>query len=141
MWSGFDYLGEARGWPQNTKCRGTIADVAGFQKETAFWLRSWWLSNISSDDAGRPRSPPVAGGQNEDLTCFILESWTAPSPGNTTRTINVYTNAESVRLLLNGEDAEGGDAVAVPRRGMAGSFASPEAIPMHVGNVLTMFQR
>ncbi len=27
VWSGFDYLGEARGWPQNTKCRGTVADV------------------------------------------------------------------------------------------------------------------
>ena len=35
VWSGFDYLGEARGWPQNTKCRGTVSDVAGFAKETA----------------------------------------------------------------------------------------------------------
>ena len=54
VWSGFDYLGEARGWPQNTKCRGTISDVAGFTKETAYWLRSWWLSNISTSDPGRP---------------------------------------------------------------------------------------
>jgi hypothetical protein len=169
VWSGFDYLGEARGWPQNTKCRGTVADVAGFTKvshtewsmyrwtdgrmdgwmdrlcpvafavvtsakarggaanevnawayrsasasrlcasgllvggaacvccevgqscvgsrlhswrrvrrlcfhgqlsfascsagrrrqETAYWLRSWWLSNISADDAGRPANPPA----------------------------------------------------------------------------------
>ena len=31
-----DY-GEARGFPQNTKCRGTVSDLAGFQKETAYW--------------------------------------------------------------------------------------------------------
>ena len=30
VWSGFDYLGEARGWPQNTKCRGTVSDVASW---------------------------------------------------------------------------------------------------------------
>lgn len=49
VWSGFDYLGEARGWPQNTKCRGTVSDVAGFTKETAYWC------------AWRPRSaaPPL----------------------------------------------------------------------------------
>ena len=40
IWSGFDYLGEARGWPQNTKCRGTVSDVAGFEKETSHWIRS-----------------------------------------------------------------------------------------------------
>ena len=87
-------------------------------------LRSWWLSNISSDDAGRPRSPPVAEDENEDWTCFILESWTSPAPGNSTRSINVYTNAPSAELLLNGERAEGGDVVAVPYFGMATFGAS-----------------
>ena len=28
IWSGFDYYGEARGFPQNTKCRGTVSDLA-----------------------------------------------------------------------------------------------------------------
>ena len=30
LWSGFDYLGESRGWPQTVKCRGAVADIAGF---------------------------------------------------------------------------------------------------------------
>ena len=111
VWSGFDYLGEARGWPQNTKCRGTIADVAGFYKETAFWLKSWWLSNISRSDAGRPVNPP----SDDDWTVFIIDSWTAPLSG-TTRNIHVYSNAPTVKLFLNGDEVGSSD---VPFFGMA----------------------
>lgn len=100
VWSGFDYLGEARGWPQNTKCRGTVADVAGFTKETAYWLKSIWLSNISKSDPGRPL------GVLDDIktTIFILETWVPPPDGyGTHRNINIYTNAPNVRLELNGQ--------------------------------------
>lgn len=89
MWSGFDYLGEARGWPQNTKCRGTVADVAGFTKETAYWIKSVWQANISKSDPGRPLGAPAGfSGPDSDWTVFILESWVAP-PSGTNRTINV----------------------------------------------------
>mmetsp|Transcript_21955 Transcript_21955/g.65729 ORF Transcript_21955/g.65729 Transcript_21955/m.65729 type:complete len:445 (+) Transcript_21955:1830-3164(+) len=89
VWSGFDYLGEARGWPQNTKCRGTVADVAGFTKETAYWLKSVWQANISKSDAGRPlNAPPGFSGPDSDYVVFILESW-LPPPSGTTRTIHV----------------------------------------------------
>merc|ERR1719201_924389 len=54
VWSGFDYLGESRGWPQTGKARGTIADLAGFAKESRWWFRSWWYSNISKADHGKP---------------------------------------------------------------------------------------
>ena len=119
VWSGFDYIGEARGWPQNTKCRGTVADVAGFTKETAYWLRSWWLSNISSDDAGRPANPPAiapastgtpalqVGSTADNATIFILDAWTPPPGGAKTRTVHVYSNAASVQLLLNSLPASG----------------------------------
>ena len=114
IWSGFDYLGEARGWPQNTKCRGTVSDVAGFTKETAYWIRSWWLSNITSSDAGKP---PVKIGNTPTL--FIVETWNPPPSGGTTRSINVYTNLPKVKLTLNGKDVEGGDAIDVPYFGQA----------------------
>lgn len=135
VWSGFDYIGEARGWPQNTKCRGTVADVAGFTKETAYWLRSWWLSNISSDDAGRPANPPAiapastgtpavpVGSDDDDdkTTIFILDAWTLPPAGAKTRTVHVYSNAASVQLLLNGVPASGGAKQVV----FAFEFCSP----------------
>ena len=100
-----DYYGEARGFPQNTKCRGTVSDLAGFFKETSYWLRSWWLSNITATDYGKP--PLFWDGEGvatTGTTCFIIESW-QPRPAvyhDSTRSINVYTNAPGVRLVLNG---------------------------------------
>lgn len=100
VWSGFDYLGESRGWPQSAKCRGTVADVAGFEKETRWWLRSWWLSNISQLDHGRP---VLWQGSAQDVTTvYIVESW-VKVPHSDNRTIHVYTNAPWIRLWLNGE--------------------------------------
>ena len=106
VWSGFDYYGEASGFPQNTKCRGTVSDLAGFQKETAYWLRSWWLSNISDTDAGKPPLDGIAwpNMEDKDTTCFIIEAW-QPAPAvykRTDRSINVYTNAPSVKLECPG---------------------------------------
>mmetsp|Transcript_21952 Transcript_21952/g.65687 ORF Transcript_21952/g.65687 Transcript_21952/m.65687 type:complete len:416 (+) Transcript_21952:1830-3077(+) len=116
VWSGFDYLGEARGWPQNTKCRGTVADVAGFTKETAYWLKSVWQANISKSDAGRPlNAPPGFSGPDSDYVVFILESW-LPPPSGTTRTIHVYSNAPTIRLELNGQTVGTQD---IPYFGMA----------------------
>eukprot|EP01065_Artemidia_motanka_P030865 TRINITY_DN3700_c1_g1_i2.p1 TRINITY_DN3700_c1_g1~~TRINITY_DN3700_c1_g1_i2.p1 ORF type:complete len:955 (+),score=244.92 TRINITY_DN3700_c1_g1_i2:106-2970(+) len=96
IWSGFDYLGESRGWPQIGKCRGTLADLAGFAKETKYWIQAWWLSNISSADEGRPPLPRTT-------TVFIPETWRAGPNGSPTRTIHVYTNAHSVKLFVNGK--------------------------------------
>ena len=118
IWSGFDYLGEARGWPQNTKCRGTVSDVAGFTKETAYWIKSIWLSNISVDDPGRPNNAPGAVGNTH--TTFIIESWLPPpsyAAGN--RSIHVYSNAAAVRLELNGREV---GTAAVPHYDAMASF-------------------
>ena len=103
IWSGYDYLGEARGWPQTVKPRGTVADIAGFRKESAWWLKAYWLSNISRSDPGRPALPDVR-------TIFLVESWREGlradnSPMPSSRTIHVYTDAPRVRMLLNGKQA------------------------------------
>jgi hypothetical protein len=86
---------------------GTVSDLAGFYKETAYWIRSWWLSNITNSDAGKPPlnwpgRPELAGEPNGRLhdapcppltshgasmrqpsgagtTVFILEGW-LPAP-------------------------------------------------------------
>ena len=118
VWSGFDYLGESRGWPQNVKCRGTIADVAGFTKESAYWLKSWWLSNISKSDAGRP-----IVHHESDWTLFIVDTWDAPLKkyARYPRNITVYTNAVEVRMELNSKLV---GAVRVPYFGLA-NFSIP----------------
>lgn len=99
VWSGFDYYGESRGFPQTTKCRGAVGDVAGFFKESSGWLRAWWLANIPPTDAGRP---PVSTRLN--FSIFIPETWIpgyGAAAGSSTRTVHVYTNAPLVELLIN----------------------------------------
>ena len=115
IWSGFDYLGEARGWPQTAKPRGTVGDVAGFVKESFWWLRSWWLSRIPLSDAGRP---PLA----DTRTTFIVDTWkhgkrADGSPLPSTRSIHVYTDATRLALELNGKRVAG--PIAVPAFGNA----------------------
>ena len=84
------------------KPRGVITDIAGFKKETYYWLRSWWLSNIDKADAGRPPLPV-------DTTVFIVDSWRMGlkadgSPMNSTRNIHVYSDAPYVSIQLNGKE-------------------------------------
>ena len=89
-----------------------MGDVAGFTKESAWWLRSWWLSNISTADAGRPVLPTdmanaaLEPAQTEAraaaTTVRIIDAWTPPKAGGApNRTIHVYTDAPSARLKLN----------------------------------------
>jgi hypothetical protein len=69
----------------------------GFEKETYYWFRSWWLSNIATKDAGRP---PIA---NSATTIYIVDTWRLGlkadgSPMDPTRNIHVYTNAPYVSM-------------------------------------------
>ena len=70
--------------------------------------RSWWLANVSTDDAGRPPLSPA----NTSTFVHIVESWQPPAPGKAARTINVYSNAPAVRLSVNG--AKVGSASVAP---------------------------
>eukprot|EP00854_Cymbomonas_tetramitiformis_P000347 gene347-634_t len=103
VWSGFDYLGESRGWPQTVKCRGAVADVAGFFKESSHFLRTWWLANVAHADAGRP-----AIASRTRYVIFIPESWVplgrhgVIGPVRNPRTIHIYSNAPKVGLFRNG---------------------------------------
>ena len=64
------------------------------------WLRAHWLSNVSSDDAGRPALWPAAA-RAAHLTLHLVESWVAPPPGQLNRSVHVYTNAVCADLSLN----------------------------------------
>ena len=129
LWAGFDH-GSA-----DSGASGLIADWAGIKKPLAWWFRSWWLSNVSTADAGRPALwPEVAGSAanagGETTTLYIVDSWTPPhspiaahqtefgSNNQPNRTIHVYTNAPFVRLWRNGKQVGGGSR-SVPFFGSA----------------------
>ena len=53
VWTLFDYYGESHGWPKVSSAFGQF-DLAGFQKTTARWYRTFWLSAVPASDASRP---------------------------------------------------------------------------------------
>lgn len=134
IWTLHDYLGEPsenNKWPHVSSSFGSF-DLTGFAKAPAWWYRSWWLANISTTDAGRP---PLDTRIKTHVFCRLVESWQRPpnnaalghsSPSgasgnsdtsNETRTLNVYTNAPYVRILVNGVPVSA--PVAVPQYGSA----------------------
>ena len=95
LWAGFDHGSGSSGGS------GLIADWAGVKKPMSYWFRAWWLSNISIADSGRPVLWP--GADQSGLTVYIVDSWVAPPPGSSVRSIHVYSNAPVVRLWRNGQ--------------------------------------
>jgi beta-galactosidase len=83
VWTGFDYRGETTpfGWPAISSQFGML-DTTGLFKDSAYYLKSWWTT------------APMA---------HIVGSWTWPDRLGQTVPIWVYSNAEEVELLLNGE--------------------------------------
>lgn len=85
LWTGIDYLGEARGWPIHGSGAGLLT-LAGFAKDTWHLRRSWWSDEPVAHIAVRPhvegdgertfRSHPVsrvwdaAEGEPIEVVCF-----------------------------------------------------------------------
>jgi hypothetical protein len=99
LWTGIDYLGEARGWPVHGSGAGLLT-VAGFEKDAWHLRRSWWSDEPVAHIVTRPHedadeartlwSHPVsrhwdaADGQPMEVLCF--------------------TNGDELSLTYGGED-------------------------------------
>jgi beta-galactosidase len=84
IWTGFDYIGEPTpyGWPSKSSYFGAI-DTAGFPKDAFYFYQSKW-------NAAGPT-----------MVHIVPVDWTSWTVGQAV-TVFVYTNADSVELLLNG---------------------------------------
>lgn len=85
LWTGIDYLGEARGWPTHGSGAGLLT-LAGFEKDAWHLRRSWWSNEPVAHVVTRPhrdtdaedtfRSHAVArswdenDGQPLEVLCF-----------------------------------------------------------------------
>ncbi len=100
MWTGIDYLGEAR-WPMKGASAGVI-DTCGFKKDGFYFYQSQWTSQ------------PV-------LHLFPHWNW----KGKEGRFIPVtcFTNCDTVELFLNGRSL-GVKGYAFPRLGMEGRYGN-----------------
>jgi beta-galactosidase len=106
LWTGIDYLGEARGWPIHGSAAGLL-DLAGNKKEAFHFRRSLWAQQPVLQLSTRRREqdlPPVPGITPD------IRRWMRREEDGLTWNYSVgdlidvlcYTNCPEVTLSLNG---------------------------------------
>ncbi len=108
MWTGIDYLGEAR-WPSKNASSGVL-DLCGFPKDGYYFYQSQWT-----------RQPML----------HLFPHWTWPGREEQVIPVICYTNCESVELFLNGK-SYGTKAYALPRPPMRGRDWNPQPARVHL---------
>jgi beta-galactosidase len=100
MWTGIDYLGEAR-WPMKGSSAGVI-DMCGFRKDGFYFYQSQWTDK------------PVL---------HLFPHWNWKGKEGQFIPVTCYTNCDTVELFLNGKSI-GVKGYAFPRLGMEGKYGN-----------------
>lgn len=98
MWTGIDYLGEAR-WPNKNSSSGVI-DLCGFPKDGYYFYKSQWT---------------------EKPMIHLFPHWNWNGKEGEVIQVMAYTNCDSVELFLNGKSF-GIKALEFPRQGNSGGW-------------------
>ena len=98
MWTGIDYLGEAR-WPSKNAGSGVI-DLCGFPKDGYYFYQSQWTAK-----------PMI----------HLAPHWNWKGREGRVIQVMAYTNCDSVELFLNGKSF-GIKALDFPRQGNSGAW-------------------
>jgi len=108
MWTGIDYLGEAR-WPNKSSSSGEI-DLCGFPKDGYYFYQSQWT-----------KKPMV----------HLFPHWNWKGHEGQVISVIAYSNCDSVELFLNGK-SYGIKSAIFPQQGHAtgwNTYASPYVAP------------
>jgi beta-galactosidase len=108
LWSGTDYLGEARTWPGISRSTGLLdrtnaPHVRGLERE------SWWSSkpvvHIARRTKPTPKAPTDPGYELQQMGDeeTVFADWTPDSLAPHNESVEVYSNCASVELWLNGQ--------------------------------------
>src|SRR5271154_879703 len=98
IWTGIDYLGEAR-WPNKLAGSGPL-DTCGFKKDQFYFYKSLW---------------------SKEPVLHIFPHWNWSGKEGKMIPVTCYTNCDTVELFLNG-DSLGVKGFAFPRPGMIGKY-------------------
>jgi beta-galactosidase len=90
LWTGIDYLGEARAWPSRASGAGLL-DLCGFKKPQAWFRQSLW--------SDRPMVYVCVPISADNRRSAAAEHWNWPA--GTTVKVACYTNCPEVQLTLN----------------------------------------
>jgi beta-galactosidase len=107
MWTGIDYLGEAK-WPAKSSTAGVI-DLCGFPKDSYYFYQSQWTPK-----------PMV----------HLLPHWNWKGKEGTIIQVMAYTNCDSVELFLNGK-SYGIKSLDFPRQGNARGWDTYATTPVY----------
>ena len=91
LWTGIDYLGEAREWPNRANGAG-LFDLCGFKKPLAWFRQSLW-----SEQPMVYLCASTGGGGRRGFAGAETWNW----PTNSTVTVLCFANCPEVTLLLN----------------------------------------
>lgn len=97
IWTGIDYLGEAKGWPVHASPAGFI-DLAGFPKPKYYFRKSLWQDSPVLYLSVARKESGIEGARHIPLLETASWNW---EPGEPLE-IQCYTNCPSVDLFLNG---------------------------------------
>ena len=100
IWTGIDYLGEAR-WPEKLSSSGAM-DTCGFPKDAYYFYQSIWTKT------------PVL---------HLFPHWNWAGKEGEVVTITCYTNCDTVELFLNGKSL-GTKGYWFPQTGMEGDYGN-----------------
>jgi beta-galactosidase len=100
LWTGIDFLGEARGWP--VRCSGAgILDAAGYEKPGYYRRKILWSGAGALYLATCPARREGDGSRREPSIWDLMRSWNYCD--GTEISVLCYTNMDSAELFLNGK--------------------------------------
>jgi beta-galactosidase len=106
LWSGIDYLGEARRWPIIGAGSGLL-DRTGAPKPMAFERQSWWSDRPMVFIARRigmaTNSPTDPGFAPLERRQVLFADWTPRNLQPHDENVEIYSNCKTVELFLNGK--------------------------------------
>ena len=100
LWTGIDFLGEARGWPIRNSQAGYL-DMAGFRKPSFFFRKSLWTEEpmawlaVLPPDREADKKPFRGWGE--------VPSWNWPGHEGKTLTVVCHTNCPELELFQDGK--------------------------------------
>jgi beta-galactosidase len=107
LWCGIDYLGESRSWPL-TVFNGGLLDRAGFIQPRGYERQSWWsdkpmvrMFRRIARTAETPADPGYEALEWKRLQ-VLFPDWNPAPGGGKAENVEVYSNADEVELVLNG---------------------------------------